>query len=121
MTTQHSHPADLAKNEAVTAVVEMRTHAVQGMEKPRQVILNSTRGISLDAARKLPTYKASQRAIERIRKKTMNHYSNLTTVAEINISDVLRTTQRNDNFVMWDSGPQDAKPDIWYCRESQYS
>lgn len=65
-----------------------------------KVIANSTGGISLDAARKLPTYKASQRGQSR----AYGRKPNPTTVAEINIPDVLRTTQRNVNFKMWDSG-----------------
>ena len=63
--TEHGHPPDLAKTEAAKSVSDMRRRAAVGVEKPRQIIQHSTGGISLEAARLLPTYTASQRAIER--------------------------------------------------------
>lgn len=107
--TEHSHPADPSKNEAAKSVAEMRRRAVETMEKPRQIIQHTTSGISLEAGLQLPSYKASQRAIERKRKKMQHPYPNPATVADIVIPETLNGTIRNNsNFVLWDSGVDDV-------------
>ena len=107
--TEHGHPPDLAKIEAAKSVSDMLRRTAVGVEKPRQIIQHSTGGISLEAARLLPTCTASQRAIERTRKRIQQPYPNPTTVAEIVIPDTLRHTMRNAaNFVLWDSGEDGA-------------
>jgi hypothetical protein len=115
--TEHSHPADLAQNEAAKSVAEMRRRAAEGLEKPRQIIQHCTGGISLEAARQLPTYTASQRTIERKRKRTQQPYLNPTTVAEIIIPDALRNTLRNAAFVLWDSGEDDVNRILMFGTE----
>ena len=115
--TEHGHPADFSKNEAAKSVAEMRRRAAEGVEKPRQIIQHSTAGISLEAARQLPTYTASQRAIERTRKKTQQPYPNPATIAEIVIPDALISTMRNSNFILWDSGEDDVNRILMFGTE----
>lgn len=74
--TKHSHPADLAQHEAAKSLAEMRRSAAEGLEKPRQIIQYCTGGISHEAAKQLPTYTASQRTIERKRKRILQPSDN---------------------------------------------
>ena len=69
-TTEHMHAPDTAKNESEKIKATIRERAENGVEKPRQIIVNSTVGVSLEAANLLPSYSASQRTIERKRKRS---------------------------------------------------
>jgi len=108
MVTEHNHAPNIAKINAVKCVADMRTRAGNGVEKPRQIIQQSTNGLALESTNLLPSYTASQRAIERTRKRKHQPYPTPVTVADIDIPAALRTTSRNTNFVMWDSGADDA-------------
>lgn len=104
----HNHAPDPESNEAKKIVGEIRRRAATTVERPRQIIQQTTCGISLGTASKLPAYKASQRMIERHRKKTHNPYSNITSLHDIVIPDELKTSTRGSNFLLWDSGAVDT-------------
>lgn len=106
--SEHNHAPDPAKNEAAKVVSAIRKRAVEGVEKPRQIIQQARAGISMEVAPHLPAYVASQRAIERQRKRNQLPYPNPQNVAEITIPEPLQTTTRGQNFVLWDSGPTDV-------------
>src|SRR6218665_2369108 len=96
------------KNEAAKVVSAIRKRAAEGVEKPRQVIQQARAGISMEVAPHLPAYVASQRAIERQRKRNQLPYPTPQNNAEITVPEALQTTTREDNFVLWDSGPTDV-------------
>lgn len=78
------------------------------MEKPRQIIVNSTVGVSLEAANLLPSYSASQRTIERKRKRPDVNNPRPHSVKDIILPDTMKVTTRSENFLLWDSGDQDT-------------
>ena len=59
--SEHNHAPDPAKNEAAKVVSAIRKRAVEGVEKPRQIIQQARAGISMEVAPHLPAYVASQR------------------------------------------------------------
>jgi hypothetical protein len=67
--TEHLHTPDNAKNEGEKIKATIRDSAENGEEKPRQIIVNSKTGVSLEAAHLAPSYSASQRTIEWKRKE----------------------------------------------------
>jgi hypothetical protein len=77
------------------------------MEKPRQIIVNSTAGVSLEPAHLLPSYSASQRIIEgkRKRPKDVNN-PRPHSVQYIILPDTMKV--RSENFLLWDSDDQDT-------------
>ncbi|KAB0796844.1 hypothetical protein PPYR_10905 [Photinus pyralis] len=85
----------------------MKVRAANCVENPRQIIQHCSNGLALGASVHLPTYTASQRAIERVRKRAEQPYPNPTAVADITIPTALQTTSRNANFLLWDSGAED--------------
>ncbi|CAK1591269.1 unnamed protein product [Parnassius mnemosyne] len=105
--TRHSHAPDPAKNEAKKSVSNMKRRAADTLEKPRQLIQGSTRGINLEASVHFPSYNASQRTVERIRQRREVSCPNPGSVADINIPVALQVTSRNLNFLLWDSGQND--------------
>ncbi|CAG5026159.1 unnamed protein product [Parnassius apollo] len=105
--TRQSHAPDPAKNEAKKSVSNMKWRAADTLEKPRQLIQGSTRGINLEASVHLPSYNASQRTVERIRQRGEVSCPNPGSVADINIPVALQVTSRNLNFLSWDSGQND--------------
>jgi len=107
--TDHSHGPDPSKNSSVKAVSVIRDRATTGVEKPRQIIQQATEGLPLESASQLPTYNASQRVIERLRKRKRLPYPNPVNVADIKIPDELMNTTRNEAFVLWDSGDNDPE------------
>lgn len=105
--TEHNHAPNPEKCLATKCVAEMKIRAANCVENPRQIIQHCTNGVALEASVYLPTYTASQRTIERVRKRTNQLYPNPATVADINIPVALQNTSRNMNFVLWDSGAGD--------------
>uniref|UniRef100_A0A6P7FYN1 Uncharacterized protein LOC114332088 n=1 Tax=Diabrotica virgifera virgifera TaxID=50390 RepID=A0A6P7FYN1_DIAVI len=105
--TEHNHAPNPEKNVATKCVAEIKARAANCVENPRQIVQHCTNGIALEASVYLPTYTASQRTIERVRKRTNQLYPNPATVADINIPVALQTTSRNMNFLLWDSGAED--------------
>lgn len=102
--TEHSHAPDPEGNEVQRTVAEIRRRAVETVERPRQIIQQSSVGISLHTACILPSYTASQRAIERRRKRDDLPTGNATALNEIDIPEALRRSTRDANFLLWDSG-----------------
>jgi len=105
--SEHNHAPDQGKNEASKVVSAIHKRALEGVEKPRQIIQQARSGISLEVAPHLPGYTASQRTIERQRKKNQLPYPNPQTVAEISIPEILQMSTRGAQFVLWDSGSDD--------------
>lgn len=107
--TEHNHASDPAQNEATKVVAEIRRRAVTTVERPRQIIQQSAAGVSLEVASHLPEYTASQRTIQRQRKRRVVPYGPVNSLADITIPDPLKQTTRNEDFVLCDSGEDDAK------------
>lgn len=105
--SEHSHAPNPELNEAAKAMAEIRRRAVTTVEKPRQIIQQSTAGISLASASALPAYTASQRTIERSRKKRGHPHGIVNSLADISIPETLQRTIRGSNFLLWDSGAGD--------------
>ena len=101
--SEHNHALDPAKNEAAKVVSAIRKRAVKRVEKPRQALQQTRAGISMEAPPHFPAYVASQRAIERQRKRNQLPYPNPQNVAEITIPEPLQTTTIGVNFVFWDA------------------
>ena len=95
------------RSEAKKTVAEIRRRAMTTVERPRQIIQQSSLGISLQTASMLPSYTALQRAIERRRKKNDLPYANITSLKDISIPESLQKSTRDTNFLLWDSGADD--------------
>ncbi|KII61887.1 hypothetical protein RF11_14163 [Thelohanellus kitauei] len=108
ITSEHEHAPDTAKNESEKIKADIRERAKYGVEKPRQIIVNSSVGVTLEAANFLPSYIASQRTIERKRKRPDVNNSRPNTVQEIILPEELKLTTRSQNFLLWDSGNEDT-------------
>src|SRR5213082_2444301 len=67
--SEHNHASDPNQNETTKVVAEIRRRAVTTVEKPRQIIQQSASAVSLEVASHLPGYTASQRTIQRQRKR----------------------------------------------------
>jgi len=107
--TEHNHAPDPEGNAASKVVATIRHLAVNTMEKPRQIIQQSTTGISTNVASYLPSFMACQRTIQRQRKQCAIPFHPVNSLADIVISKQLQQTTRNDNFVLWDFGVDDNK------------
>jgi hypothetical protein len=64
--------------------------------------------LQLEAASYMPTYKALQRMVERVRQWARLPYPAPTSIADIVIPDELRLTARHKVFLLCDSGPGDC-------------
>ena len=105
--SEHNHAPHPEQNEAKRIVAEIRRRAVATVERPRQIIQQSSLGVSLQTASTLPSYTASQRAIARRRKRNDLPYANVTSINDIAIPVVLQKSTRGANFLLWDSGMDD--------------
>lgn len=110
----HNHAPAPEDNEAKKVVTEIRRRALNTVERPRQIIQQSSAGVSLQAASMLPSYTASQRAILRQRKRRDLPYANVTSLNDIAIPDVLRKTTRGNDFLLWDSGEADESRTLMF-------
>ena len=81
--TGHRHAPNPAKYEAVKSVAKMRKRAAAVVEKPRQMIQQSTNRITLKASVHLLSYTACQRTIKRVRSWSQFPYPKPITVADI--------------------------------------
>lgn len=105
--TDHNHGPEPEINEVTKVQSVILKRALAGVEKPRQIILHARTGIPLEAVPHLPPYSASQRTINRQRKKKQMSYSSPKTVADIVIPEILTRSTRGENFVLWNSGCHD--------------
>ena len=130
--SEHNHAPDPESSEAKKTVAEIHRRAITTVERPRQIIQQSSLGISLQTASMLPSYTASQRAasqreasqrgasqraasqraasqraIERRRKKNDLPYANITSLKDISIPESLQKSTRDTNFLLWDSAADD--------------
>lgn len=106
--SDHNHAPDPDSNEAKKIAAEIRRRAATTVERPRQIIQQSTVGMSLQTASVLPSYTASQRMIERKRKRNDIPNANVTSLHDIDIPELLQNTTRDAPFLLWDSGADDA-------------
>jgi hypothetical protein len=116
--TAHIHAPDIAKNDAERMKADIRQRAANTVEKPRQVILASTAGASLEATQFLPSYVASQRTIERKRKRDDIAMPNPRSAQEIQIPEQLKVTTRAETFLFWDSGADNPQRLFVFCTEA---
>ena len=61
--SEHNHAPDPAKVESLKVIASIRDRAATGMEKPRQIIQQSTSGMTLEAASQQPSYAAERKII----------------------------------------------------------
>ena len=90
---EHNHGSDPDQNEATKVVSEIRRRAATTVEKPRQIIQQSSSAVSLAVASHLPEYTASQRSIQRQRKRRAVQYGPVNSHADIVIPDLLLQTK----------------------------
>ena len=67
--TGHIHAPDTAKNDAERVKADIRQRAVNTVERPRQIILQTTTGIRLESSQYLPSYTSLQQTVNRKRKR----------------------------------------------------
>ena len=115
--TAHIHAPDNAKNDAERVKTDIRQRAVNTVERPRQTILQTTTGTSLEASQYLPGYSSLQRTVNRKRKRENLALPNLRSVQEIQIPDQLKVTTRGDSFLFWDSGEDDPQRLFVFCTD----
>ena len=115
--SEHNHAPDPAKVESLKVIASIRDRAATGMEKPRQIIQQSTSGMTLEAASQLPSYATERKIIQRIRKRKQQPYPNPLHAFEIDIPEVLRKSTRDRDFLLWDSGKNDEKRMILFGTE----
>jgi len=115
--TVHIHAPDNAKNDAERVKADIRQRAVNTVERPRQIILQTTTGTSLEASQYLPAYSSLQRTVNRKRKRENLALPNLRSVQEIQIPDQLKVTTRGDSFLFWDSGEDDPQRLFVFCTD----
>lgn len=107
--SEHNHAPSPPKVECSKVIAAIRVRAATGVEKPRQIIQQSTNGMTLEAASQLPSYEAERKIIQRERKRKQQPYPNPQNVMEIDIPEVLRKSTRGEDFLLWDSGKEDEK------------
>ena len=90
------------RTEQLLIKATIRERAENGVEKPRQIIVNSTAGVSLEAAHLLPSYSASQRTVDRKRKRPDVNNPRPHSVQDIILPDTMKVTTRSENFLLWD-------------------
>ena len=106
--TEHNHAPEPGKVVARHIAQVVATRASQTVEATRQIIQKSRAGIPLDTAIFLPSYRSSQRTIQRKRKQENAPWPNPNHLSEINVPENLRFTTRNESFLIYDSGSNDA-------------
>lgn len=106
--TDHDHPPDPEGVEATKVVANIRHRAATNVEKPRQIVQQCTAGLPLACASHLPSYTASQRTIGRVRKKAGQPSAAVNSLGDITMPNAMVITTRGDNFLIWDSGADDA-------------
>ncbi len=110
VTPVHSnHAPNPMLNIAERIKAAIHNRAADTAERPRRIIQECTAGERIEATQLLPSYTASQRTIERKRKRLDVVMPNPPSVAEIDLPDALLQTTRNENFVLWDSGSDDVR------------
>jgi hypothetical protein len=107
MTTVHNHAPDESKNEVEKAKASIRQRAENTVEKPRHIILQCSNGMSTEAATMMPAYRASQRTIQRKRKRNEEPIVIPTSLRAIALTENLTVASRNEAFLLFDSGAGD--------------
>ena len=107
--TTHNHPEEPAENEAFEIRACIRERAVSTFEPPRQILQRCENHASQETTALLPSYKSSQRTIERIRQKNNVPYPVPTDLSEVAIPEPLRCLASGENFLLHDSGPSDPE------------
>ena len=110
-TTQHIYGPQAEKKDVNQFKEAIRiTAASSSVLQPRQIIQANQASISDKAAVLMPSYEASRKTIQRIRKKqlsrsvgggTGSHFNN---VSEVKIEGEFKHTEKNENFLLFDTG-----------------
>ena len=103
----HHHPPDVVENRCRVFNEIIRDRAKTTVEKPRTIIQTASCGITDEVASAVPDYLASQRRIQRTRRKAGVLFPTPQCVQDVVIPESLVRTANNDNFVLWDSGAGD--------------
>ena len=116
-TTEHNHAADVEEIVALETQANLRKRALDTMEQPRQIFQAVVRDMSIQVASKLPSYRAIQRKIERVRKAGGVQLPNPTTLAEIETNTYQRLTHDGSQFLLWDSGKEDVERIVMFATQ----
>ena len=111
--TAHIYAPDNAKNDAECVKAAIWQRAVNTVERPRQIILQTTTGTSLEASQYLPPYSSLQRTVNKKRKRENVAMPNPRSVHEIQIPDQLKVTTRGDSFTVL--GFRRGRPTAFIC------
>jgi len=106
------------KNDVERMKADICQRAVNTVERPRQIILQSMSAATLEASQSLPSYTSSQRTIQRKQKRENIALPNPRLVQEIEIPDKLKVTTRGENFLLWDTGEDDPQCLFVFCSET---
>ena len=94
--------------EAIKVSAKMKSQASVSSEPPRKIYAENVVGLSSDAAVILPQYQASQRAMQRARKRVHAPYPVPTIFQELDIPQELQSTSNSEPFILYDSGRDDV-------------
>ena len=116
-TTEHNHAADVREIVALETQANLRKRALDTMEQPRQIFQAVVRDMPIQVASKLPSYRAIQRKIERVRKAGGVQLPDPTTLAEIETNTYQRLTHDGSQFLLWDSGENDVERIVMFATQ----
>lgn len=96
----------------------IRQQAANNQETARQIISRASATISDEVRAQFPTYHATKRLIERVRRRANRPYPNPNALNEIAIPQPLTVTKQGDLFLYHDSGADDPERFLIFATES---
>lgn len=104
----HNHTPDSAKIEVTKIRAEIKAAAVTTSKHPQVIIASCTQNISASAAVQLPAVRSMKRTIRDNRVMAENSHPLPTSLSELRIPRKYQRTLKNENFLLYDSGPLTA-------------
>ena len=107
-TNEHDHVVNPGLLEAKIVVTQIRQRAANSRDPPRLLVQQAQATLSNEAMAEMPQYNSIQRHVQRKKKINGDPIANPRNIEEIAIPNSLRQTLRGDNFLLYDSGVEDA-------------
>ena len=108
MKSVNNHVVNPGLLEAKIAVTQIRQRAANSRDPPHLLVQQAQATLSNEALAEMPQYNSLQRNVQRKRKINGDPIANPRNIEEIAIPNSLRQTLRGDNFLLYDSGVEDA-------------
>ena len=105
---EHDHVVNSGLLEAKIAVTQIRQRAANSRDPPRLLVQQAQATLSNEALAEMPQYNSLQRNVQRKRKINGDPIANPRNIEEIVIPNSRRQTLRGDNFLLYNSGVEDA-------------